>query len=739
MNRYTNITGRKDREGGRSHPGTARFRLGILPRLGMILCILLSLCRTAEGAIEKTDAGIKFTYYDPDAGQVHLAGTMNGWNTTATPLSRDDEGYWMVVLQLGSGEHEYKFVVDGAWITDIDNPNTKSDQYGGMNSVVEIDSKGDLVSKAEARPISNTPLSARINIGGRYLSRTSTERGIEDDERWRVQRPVQNVDFNFRVTISDMVHGYTRLRVDSERNFLQPNNISAFLDEAHIQINPAQFTLTGYFNREALGSTDPMALFGDIDLPGTIGDDHVKLGKGTAGAVVTSEQGWFGLHGFIANVHDYNPDNDPDLYDNIGTDLIHGRLFADLWEVLPVEPVKLTVGGNFFMERNLYWSNISGAGTLPAETNIPKLNEYLNSKQDNSDWFEFQDRYYLFGADFTLHLLDDHLVPQFEYLRGAVDQGFVTGNNSGLEGGNGPIDVPIISRDLWIAHGSVRLDAIEGLEIHAEHSRMEIIHAMEGEIVNWNYIFRQESEANKQFGLSFSPAPQDLTASYSELTCSWNETYFGTDLRCERFLTVMEIPDSALWLYVLTISPGLRWKPLKAVDLELESQYRRYEGKTAHAVGEDVPSDFGKVDLTSFEAILRGSFKLTDRISAIFDIRNIYLDDAVLDRARLFTAPFAGIEYTPTRKVDLVLAFGLDPLDFGIDYEGRHTGRYNFRQQYLREGTTEHVQYGDWSRTRYLVGTPNLDSYLMGSGDMFRSEEALADKAVVTLRAIFKF
>ncbi|UCF07038.1 MAG: glycogen-binding domain-containing protein [bacterium] len=695
----------------------------------------------AEGAVEKTDEGIKFTYYDPDAGQVHLAGTMNGWSTTATPLSRDEEGYWTVVLELGSGEHEYKFVVDGAWITDIDNPNTKSDPYGGMNSVVEIDSKGELVSKAEARPISNTPLSARVNIGGRYLSRTKTEKGIEDDERWRVQRPVQNVDFNFRITISDMVHGYTRLRIDSERNLLQPNNISAFMDEAHIEINPAQFTLTGYYNREALSSTDPLALFGDIDLPGTIGDDHLKLGKGTAGAVVTSDQGWFGLHGFIANMHDHDFYNDPDLFDNIGTDLIHARLFANLWEVLPIEPMKLTVGGNFFMERNLYWSNISGAGTLPAETSIPQLNEYLNSKQDNSDWFEFQDRYYLFGPDFTLHLLEDRLIPQFEYLRGAIDQGFVTGNNSGFEGGNGPIDVPILERDLWIAHGSVRLYAIEGLEIHAKHSRMEVIHPTEGEVVTWNYLFRPESEANKLFGISWSLAPQGHTVSHSELTCSWNETYFGANLRCERFLTEMDIPNWPLWLYILSISPGLRWKPLKAVDLELESQYRRYEGRTSYAgqVGGDNGADFGRVDLTSFEAILRGSFRLTDRLSAIFDIRNIYLDDAVLDRARLFTAPFVGIEYTPTKKVDLVLAFGLDPLDFGIDYEGRHTGRYNFRQEYLREGATEHVQYGDWARTRYLVGTPNLESYLLSSEAMFRSEEALADKAVVTLRAIFKF
>ena len=33
----------------------------------------------------------------------------------------------------------------------------------------------------------------------------------------------------------------------------------------------------------------------------------------------------------------------------------------------------------------------------------------------------------------------------------------------------------------------------------------------------------------------------------------------------------------------------------------------------------------------------------------------------------------------------MTFAFGVDPLDFGIDYEGRHIGRWRHRQQYMYE------------------------------------------------------
>ncbi|MBN1884421.1 MAG: hypothetical protein JW876_02710, partial [Candidatus Krumholzibacteriota bacterium] len=47
-----------------------------------ILLLLLAACLLPAGfawsAVETVDGGIRFTYYDPDAGNVFLAGSFNG-------------------------------------------------------------------------------------------------------------------------------------------------------------------------------------------------------------------------------------------------------------------------------------------------------------------------------------------------------------------------------------------------------------------------------------------------------------------------------------------------------------------------------------------------------------------------------------------------------------------------------------------------------------------------------------
>src|SRR5262249_21397679 len=55
---------------------------------------------------------------------VYLAGTFNDWKPTALPLDGPDEsGTFSRRLELGPGEHEYKFVLEGKrWRADPGNP-----------------------------------------------------------------------------------------------------------------------------------------------------------------------------------------------------------------------------------------------------------------------------------------------------------------------------------------------------------------------------------------------------------------------------------------------------------------------------------------------------------------------------------------------------------------------------------------------------------------------------------------
>ncbi|QJR22816.1 CBM48 domain containing protein [Brevinematales bacterium NS] len=80
-----------------------------------------------------------FSLYAPEAESVTIAGTFNGWNPESTPLVKGDDGVWRVSLSLVRGrKYAYKFVMDGFWIADPENPDVEIDGFGGYNSVIVV-------------------------------------------------------------------------------------------------------------------------------------------------------------------------------------------------------------------------------------------------------------------------------------------------------------------------------------------------------------------------------------------------------------------------------------------------------------------------------------------------------------------------------------------------------------------------------------------------------------------------
>jgi len=62
----------------------------------------------------------KLTGYE-DARQVFVAGDFNKWKPNEL-LMKKENGIWLLPLILPAGNYQYKFVVDGKWITDPTNP-----------------------------------------------------------------------------------------------------------------------------------------------------------------------------------------------------------------------------------------------------------------------------------------------------------------------------------------------------------------------------------------------------------------------------------------------------------------------------------------------------------------------------------------------------------------------------------------------------------------------------------------
>jgi hypothetical protein len=90
----------------------------------------------ANSFISLGDPYIFFLAGFTDASRVILSGSFNNWDHNELVMQKQDYG-WLLPVVLIPGNHEYKFIVDGKWITDPANPLTTG--HGDfMNSLITI-------------------------------------------------------------------------------------------------------------------------------------------------------------------------------------------------------------------------------------------------------------------------------------------------------------------------------------------------------------------------------------------------------------------------------------------------------------------------------------------------------------------------------------------------------------------------------------------------------------------------
>ena len=81
---------------------------------------------------------VRFGYFKPEAREVHVVGSFNGWNPAATPMRRDALGDWSIEIELPPGEHRYRFLVDGEWHDDPAAQQTALNPFGGFDAIVVV-------------------------------------------------------------------------------------------------------------------------------------------------------------------------------------------------------------------------------------------------------------------------------------------------------------------------------------------------------------------------------------------------------------------------------------------------------------------------------------------------------------------------------------------------------------------------------------------------------------------------
>lgn len=73
----------------------------------------------------------------PNASQVIVTGSFVDWNVNKHRMININ-GVWTTTVPLAGGKHHYKFIIDGAWLTDPTNPLVEDDGYGNQNSVLFV-------------------------------------------------------------------------------------------------------------------------------------------------------------------------------------------------------------------------------------------------------------------------------------------------------------------------------------------------------------------------------------------------------------------------------------------------------------------------------------------------------------------------------------------------------------------------------------------------------------------------
>ncbi len=71
------------------------------------------------------------------ARRVVLSGSFNKWNEDLFRMTKTED-CWTLTLKVRPGKYEYKFIVDGMWIEDPDNPLKKRNEFNEYNSFIDI-------------------------------------------------------------------------------------------------------------------------------------------------------------------------------------------------------------------------------------------------------------------------------------------------------------------------------------------------------------------------------------------------------------------------------------------------------------------------------------------------------------------------------------------------------------------------------------------------------------------------
>jgi hypothetical protein len=675
--------------------------------------------------VRRTESGYEFSYEDPGAASVSIAGSFNGWNANADPMVRDEQGVWRLTLTLGAGKHEYKFVVNGSdWISDPNNPVMTGD-YG--NSGLEIDSEGEIVVSAGAPKFSNTLLSSRVALRGNFRATFSSESSVGGDPKFRLQRPEHEFNLDVNIKANETVMGSGRLQFDTSLGDIQETQ--GRLYSGHMDLLSSAFDLRAYYNEEFLSFDEPLELLGHQDLRGTMREEHLDYGRGTQGALVTMRG--FGTDGVMlyTNTYDFDRFNDPSTYDNSDTDVMGARLTRELRDG------GFQIGLSWLRTQNGWWVDfVSGTNHSAA------IDSFRSATESESDWFEMGTVDQTFAGDVRFEL-PGRLRCWLEYALWDWNARWDVGNRERYEGSNlvnGAIDVPVgddsgyrfkaLLDHGWgdkmhwsLSHEAQRYDAMDAGELYVNFRRPAFVDLFLNRLEGINAV--------PDFSIEEFPALPERKNDISEFDLHMELEPFKVELEIDRqkmtrvYTAASGVsPDgpstqtNELW----RVAPGLSLELfgdglLLAVDYEYIENDPEGLFFQSFPVSDTYDPALGVRFYNTRELVFSGRLSLTAQVAALWDVRRMSYwanEGQLAADDDVYTSPYVAIAYAPSKTVELRLGYHVNPTYYNdAPLEGRGNGRQVWRDLY----TWEH------------------------GGSVFDAERALSDATMVTLMGVIRF
>jgi hypothetical protein len=206
----------------------------------------------AWAAVRVVEDEVVFSLQAPGASEVYLVGDFNNWNPTVEKMRRMDS-LFEISLFMVEGSYRYKFVVDGQWIVDPDNP---GDPTKGSPLVLVERPAGLMLSTSVPEEEAVAPsLLPWFRYIGQYRWNSPEEKEFEDNHLANLGLKLQRERLRGRAMLQWSDGWWTRYDEDEH----------VILDRGFIGTDAGGLGLDAFTDDGVVWtSLDPVALVGNV-------------------------------------------------------------------------------------------------------------------------------------------------------------------------------------------------------------------------------------------------------------------------------------------------------------------------------------------------------------------------------------------------------------------------------------------------------------------------------------------